>query len=132
LRKEFGKPIRTLKRELQNATQETDETMREFFIRVKTFSRQVQADMDEEEVCGYIVDGLKPEFRKRLNLLNNNTLQTLKDNIDREEYNAKVEKEKKNKDELTNEVKNIKEQVEKMMSQKQEKNDSGEIDEKNK
>ena len=93
LRKEFGKNIKFLKRDLQNAKQE-EKAMKGFFERIKELSRQIQRDMDEEEIRSYIVDGLKKEYRGRINLLNNNTLQQLKDNIEKEEYNRKIEKEK--------------------------------------
>ena len=61
LRKEFGKNIKFLKRDLQNAKQGEKESMKGFFERIKELSRQIQRDMDEEEICSYIVDGLKKE-----------------------------------------------------------------------
>lgn len=70
-----------LKTKLENRKQEDTESIMSFVTDIENLCRQVERNMKEEDICTYILKGLKEPILNAISLHDNSTLKKLKENL---------------------------------------------------
>jgi len=70
-----------LKTKLENRKQEDTESIMSFVTDIENLCRQVERNMKEEDICTYILEGLKEPILNAISLHDNSTLKKLKENL---------------------------------------------------
>lgn len=70
-----------LKNKLENRKQEDTETIMSFVTDIENLCRQVKKNMKEEDICTYILKGLKELILNAISLHDNSSLSKIKENF---------------------------------------------------
>lgn len=115
LKNKYEKTRSALMSELIHAKQGKDETMSDFLTRIIKLGKIVDEKMNEADLCKFVVDGLKKEYRDRISILSNKNIEELRENLKREEHNKVIREKDAEAENQVKQIEILKEKMDKIL-----------------